>query len=80
MPNALPDPFLDLRDANGASIMTNDDWQDTQGGKIRASGLAPTNPRESAIDLTPAPGNYTAIVTGVNGATGNALVEVYALK
>ena len=26
------------------------------------------------------PGNYTAIVTGVNGTTGIALVEIYGLN
>jgi hypothetical protein len=80
LPNSLPDPFLDLRDANGARIVANDNWKSTQQTQIQASGLAPPNDAESAIAITLAPGNYTAIVTGVNNTTGNALVEVYGLN
>jgi len=43
------------------------------------SGHAPTDPRESAIIADLPPGNYTAIVRGVNNTTGVALVEVYDL-
>ena len=41
----------------------------------------PTDNRESSIltTLFPASG-YTAVVSGANGATGIALVEVYALN
>ena len=42
--------------------------------------MPPTNDLESAIVENLAPGNYTEIVRGVNGATGIALVEVYALN
>ena len=80
LPNSLPDPFLDLRDANGARILANDDWKSTQQGQIQATGLAPLNDAESAIAITLAPGSYTAIVTGVNNPNGNALVEVYGLN
>ena len=49
--NALADPTLELRDSNGALILANDNWQDdpNQAAQITASGLAPTNPLESAI-------------------------------
>ena len=80
LPNSLPDPFLDLRDANGARIAANDNWKSTQQTQIQATGLGPPNDAESAIAITLAPGNYTAIVTGVNNTTGNALVEVYGLN
>lgn len=80
VPQALVDPFLDLRDGNGGSIFINDNWQDSQEPQIKASGLAPSKPAESAIDITVVPGNYTAILSGKNGASGNGLVEVYALN
>jgi hypothetical protein len=80
VPNALADPFLDLRDANGNRIMSNNNWADTQAAQIQASGYAPPNTKESAIDVTLVPGNYTAILSGVNNTAGNALVEVYALN
>ena len=76
----MADPTLELHDSAGATIATNDNWQaSTQVNEIRASGLAPTNPFESAIVATLQPGNYTAIVRGVNNTTGTALVEAYEL-
>jgi WD40-like Beta Propeller Repeat len=77
--NVLADPTLELHDANGAVIASNDNWQDTQQADIQATGLAPPNPLESAIVLPQSPGNSTAIVRGKNNATGVALVEVYNL-
>jgi hypothetical protein len=76
--NALADPMLELHDGNGALIVSNDNWKDTQQTEIQATGLAPSNDAESAILRTLAPGNYTAIVRGKNNTTGVALVEVYA--
>lgn len=85
--NALSNPQVELHDANG-TIARNDDWQTTQiGGVITAdqttellnSGLAPDDPAESAMIVTLQPGNYTAVLKGVNGTSGVALVEVYAL-
>ena len=78
--NALANPVLDLRDANGNSLAANDNWKDTQQAEIHASGHAPPNDAEAAILTTLTPGNYTAILSGVNDTTGNALVEVYALN
>ena len=71
-----------MRDGTGGLILFNDDWQDTQAAAIIATGIPPTNSRESAIVATlPANNsNYTAIVRGFNGATGVALVEVYDLN
>jgi hypothetical protein len=43
------------------------------------SGHAPSDIRESAIIAELPPGNYTAIVRGVNNTTGVGLVEVYDL-
>ena len=57
----------------------NDNWKDTQQAEIEATGIAPTDDRESAILQTLAPGNYTAIVRGKNDTTGVGLVEVYNL-
>ena len=65
--------------APGALIASNDNWQFTiiggiitgdQRGEIRQSGHAPTDGRESAIIADLPPGNYTAIVRGVNNTTG----------
>jgi hypothetical protein len=76
--NPLSDPILDLRDSNGDLVQSNDDWQ--QGpdhNAISAEGLAPVNPKESALLATLSPAAYTVLVSGVNGATGIGLVEIY---
>jgi len=80
VPNVLADPVLDLRDANGNEVMTNDNWKNNQETEIQASGYAPPNDLESAILITLAPGNYTAILSGKNKSSGNGLVEVYDLN
>ena len=80
--NAIPDPFLELHDKNGALITSNNDWQnDPQAAAIAATGVAPPNPKESALLATLLPAeNYTAIIKDANNASGVALVEVYHLQ
>jgi hypothetical protein len=87
--DALANPRLELHNGAGALIATNDDWQTTiiggiinsnQVSAIQSSGRAPTAASESAIVADLLPGNYTAIVRGVNNTTGVALVEVYDLS
>lgn len=79
--NPLADPTLELRDNNGALVISNDNWQDNadQAAQISATGLAPGNAQESAIATSLLPGTYTAIVAGKSGGTGVGLVEVYNL-
>jgi hypothetical protein len=81
VPGSLADPELELRDSNGSLIRANDNWRSDQEAQIIATGVAPSNDLESAIVATlPANGAaYTAIVRGVNDATGVALVDVYEL-
>jgi uncharacterized protein GlcG (DUF336 family) len=78
--SALADPTLELHDATGAVIATNDNWADTQRLEVEASGIPPPNELESAIVRTLAPGAYTAVVDGKDGGVGTALVEVYDLS
>jgi hypothetical protein len=78
--NPLLDPTLELHDGNGALLTSNDDWKDTQQSEIEATGIPPTDDRESALIATLAPGNYTAIVRGVGDMTGVGLVEAYHLN
>lgn len=78
--NPLLDPILELHDGNGALLTTNDNWKDTQQAEIEATGIPPGDDRESAILQSLGPGNYTAIVRGVNDTTGVGLVEVYNLQ
>ena len=87
--DALANPRLELHNGTGALIATNDNWQTTilggiitsnQVSDIQNSGRAPTAASESAIIADLQPGNYTAIVSGVNNTLGVALVEVYDLN
>lgn len=79
VPNPLQNPSLDIRDANGASVGTNDDFgTGGQTVELATNGLTPGDPRDSALIRDLKPGAYTALVTGVN-STGLALVEFYNL-
>lgn len=75
----LSDPVLELYDATGAVVASNDNWRSSQEAALIAAGLAPAHDFDSALITTLSTGNYTAVVRGVNNATGVALVEVYDL-
>ncbi|MDQ6809661.1 MAG: hypothetical protein M3Z64_09615 [Verrucomicrobiota bacterium] len=74
---ALPDAALELHDASGALLATNENWKNGQRDEIEAEHLAPSDDREAALIRTLEPGAYTAIVRGSGDTTGVALVEVY---
>ena len=85
----MANPTLELHNATGALIGSNDNWQTTiiggiitsnQVSDIQNSGHVPTAASESAIIANLAPGNYTAIVRGVSNTIGVALVEAYDLS
>ena len=80
-PGTLQNPTLEVHSGNGTLLATNDNWRDaTNASDIQATGLAPSDDRESAILVTLVPGNYTTIVRGVNKTTGIALAEAYKLN
>jgi CubicO group peptidase (beta-lactamase class C family) len=82
----LQDPTLELHDANGTTIATNDNWkindqsQQSQEDLIQSTNIAPSNDVEAAIVATLPPGPTTAIVRGKNNGTGVGLVEIYNLQ
>jgi hypothetical protein len=76
--NALPNPSLELHDQNGSTIAANDDWQsDPNASQVQSAGLAPSNPKESALYCILGPTAYTVVVRDAGGATGTGLVEIY---
>ena len=75
----LSDPLVELHDATGAIVASNDNWRTTQQDLLIAAGLAPANDLESALIATINPGAYTVIVKGVNNGTGVGLMEIYDL-
>ncbi|MFL6527504.1 MAG: SdrD B-like domain-containing protein, partial [Chthoniobacterales bacterium] len=78
--SALANPTLELRDANGGLLMSNDDWRSTQAAEIIATTIPPSNDKEAAVIATLQPAAYTAIVRGANNTTGVAIIEAYGLK
>ncbi len=77
--NPLADPVLELRDANGLLILSNDDYIAGSDSVITIEGLEPKNPLEAVIRANLAPGNYTALVMAKGTDSGVALVELYDL-
>lgn len=78
--NPIVNPLLELHDASGAVIMSNDEWQSSQAPQLSATGLQPSDPHESAIFATLPAGNYTAVVRSSDATSGTALVEVYSVN
>ena len=81
VPQPMQDPTIEVHNGNGDVIASNDDWQSNQKTEIQATGLAPSDPRESAILMRNFdPGPYTAIVRGKGNTTGVGLVEIYDVQ
>lgn len=77
---ALADPNLEVFNANGMSIKTNDNFMmDPDAAEISTRGLAPTNPMEAATIVQLQPGGYTVVVRGAGSSSGIALAESYNL-
>lgn len=79
---ALPDPELKLFNQAGVQLMVNDDWGGAAALKsafasLGAAALVSDSSKDSALLVTLESGVYSAQVSGVNNATGVALVEIY---
>jgi hypothetical protein len=74
----LADLRLDLQDGSHVTVASNDNWSYHRNA-ITAAGYAPPDEHECAIVTTLAPGNYTAVLSGLNNTTGVALFELYDL-
>jgi hypothetical protein len=78
---AMSNPEVTLFNSSGAAVAANDGWGGTaalQAAFTVANAFAlPTNSADSALLITLPPGAYTAQVTGANGSTGIALLEIY---
>ena len=77
--NPLSNPTITVFNDQAQVVASNDDWMSTQAAEITGTGLAPSDPLESALIVSLQPGAYTVVVSGVDGATGVALVEAYDL-
>ena len=82
----LADPKIELY-PDGAKVpsVTNDNWGDNGAAGTLSAAFAATGAatlkdpasKDSALLLTLTPGSYTAVVSGVGGTTGVALVELF---
>ncbi|MBI5693263.1 MAG: hypothetical protein HZC55_24560 [Verrucomicrobia bacterium] len=83
----LADPVLTVADNTGATVVANNDWGTNTNAidialaatKVGAFPFA-AGSRDAAALVSLKPGAYTALVTGADGATGVALVEVYEVR
>src|SRR3954470_3656975 len=75
----LSDPLVELHDATGAVVASNDNWRSTQQTELTNAGLALANDAEAALIATIDPGAYTVVVKGANNQTGVGLMEIYDL-
>jgi hypothetical protein len=80
--NNLADPTLELYNANGTVMISNDNWLDDpiSSAQLSANGLALQDPHESGIFASLPPGQFTVVLAGKNGGIGIGLVEIYNLK
>jgi hypothetical protein len=82
--NPLADPIVNVTTPTGIDLATNDNWPTNAaevtgaGAQVAAFPLRPTS-RDAALVITLPAGNYTAHVSGLNGTSGIALVEIYEL-
>jgi hypothetical protein len=71
------DPVLELRGSDGALILRNDDWKDSQRSEIEGTSFQPKLDSEAVIIDSLAPGAYTATLSGKNQLGGVGLIEIY---
>ncbi|MSU49391.1 MAG: hypothetical protein EXS37_09950 [Opitutus sp.] len=76
----LADPKFDVfRAGTAAAIASNDNWDAPLAATFNAVGAfgLTVGSRDAALVTSLTPGSYTVQVSGVNGGTGEALVEIY---
>jgi hypothetical protein len=76
----LADPFVTVF-AGQTPVAICDNWKDSPSrDDVIDNGLQPTKDLEAAMILALAPGEYTVVLSGAHGATGNGLIAVWNLE
>jgi len=75
-------PVTAIQSRNDAVIARNDNWDGlpqltTVGNSVGAFAITDANSNDAILLITLAPGSYTAQLSGLNGSSGLALLEVY---
>ncbi len=75
----LADPQLQLFNRDGVLVLANDNWSSADLATMNSVGAFPlaTGSRDAALVASLSPGAYTAQVSGLNNATGIAILEIY---
>ncbi len=80
----LADPRLELFNSANQSVAVNDNWGDVDATPLRQAFTATgafnlTDPasKDAMLLVVVPPGSYSAVVSGVGGTTGKALLELY---
>lgn len=76
----LADPRFDVfRAGTAAPVASNDNWEPALAATFGAVGAfqLTSGSKDAALVTALTPGSYTVQVSGVNGSTGEALVEIY---
>jgi len=84
VPGTLAQPRMELKRSNGTSVTTNQGWTtgfdpaalQARSASVGSFPLGATS-ADSAVLTALDAGGYTVIVSGVNGGTGAALMEIY---
>jgi hypothetical protein len=84
VPGTLPDPVLQIFDANNRLVLANDNWNqgslvaDLRAATALVGGFAlPENSKDAAVLLSLDPGAYTVQIADSSGRSGVSLAEVY---
>ncbi len=79
--DVLANPMLEIHDARGSIVASNDGWRVAQGSLFVEGGqyhaYQPGNELEPALVVNLPVGAYTAVVRGKNNTQGIALIEIY---
>jgi glucose/arabinose dehydrogenase len=84
--NVLADPALELHNADGTIVVSNDNWkvndqtQESQEADVIATTLPPADDHEAATIARLAPGAYTVILRDKADGVGVGLLEIYHLQ
>jgi len=81
VPNVLADPKIEVFSGT-TKIAENDTWSPSQAATFASVGAFALTPagKDAALVLSLAPGGYTVQVSGADGGTGEALVELYEVQ
>jgi hypothetical protein len=77
----LADPKLELYSSAPAKINENDTWASTLATTFSSVGAFPlvAGSKDAAVIVNLPPGGYTVQVSGADGGTGLAIIELYEL-